>query len=160
MTSSVEILRAAGLRNTGPRRTVLDVLRETPHATAPQIEAALAGTGPKPDSGGKNLSHQGLYNVLEDLRAAGLVRTIEPAGSPVRYELRVGDNHHHVVCRQCGLVVDVDCHTGTAPCLVPIHDAGFRTIDQAEVTWWGVCEPCATQNDTATTEPVSRPTTN
>jgi Fur family transcriptional regulator, stress-responsive regulator len=87
------------------------------------------------------LSRQGLYNVLEDLTKAQLVRCIEPAGSPARYELRVGDNHHHLVCRRCGLIEDVDCSVGVAPCLTPDEDRGFA-VDEAEITWWGLCAQC------------------
>jgi Fe2+ or Zn2+ uptake regulation protein len=144
MRSSIELLREAGLRNTAPRRAVIEVLRAAPHATAPQIAEELGRLEPAVE--GKRSakpSHQGLYNVLEDLRGAGVIRCIEPAGSSTRYELRVGDNHHHVICRRCGFVADVDCHTGPAPCLIPIDDNGFRVIDEAEVTWWGVCEACA-----------------
>jgi Fur family ferric uptake transcriptional regulator len=84
---------------------------------------------------------QGAYEVLAALTTAGLLRRIEPAGSPARYEARVADNHHHVVCRSCGLMADVDCATRTAPCLAPVGAPGF-VIDEAEVTWWGLCADC------------------
>ncbi|MFD7923553.1 Fur family transcriptional regulator [Streptomyces sp. NPDC059740] len=137
MTAVTDLLRRAGLRNTAPRRAVLGALQEAPHATAPDLETAL-GIGRDRSA---VLSRQSLYNVLEDLRLAGAVRRIEPAGSPARYELRVGDNHHHVVCRGCGLVRDVDCAVGAAPCLTPVQAEGFE-VDEAEVTWWGMCARC------------------
>jgi Fur family ferric uptake transcriptional regulator len=112
---------------------VLGVLAGQPHATAAQIAGSLPGLG---------LSRQGLYNILDDFTRVGLVRCIEPAGSAARYELRVGDNHHHLVCRHCGRVEDVACAVGAAPCLEPSDDSGFA-IDEAEVTWWGTCAACA-----------------
>jgi Fur family ferric uptake transcriptional regulator len=133
------LLKRKGLRNTAQRRAVLAALRENPHATAPDLENRI-GIG-RASSSAAGLSRQGLYNVLEDMTRAGLVRCIEPAGSPARYELRVGDNHHHVVCRECGRVEDIDCTVGTAPCLDPGEDKGF-TIDEAEITWWGICDRC------------------
>jgi Fur family ferric uptake transcriptional regulator len=137
------LLRRKGLRNTGQRRAVLAALGESPHATTPDLEAKI-GVGQASSTAG--LSRQGLYNVLDDLTRAGLVRCIEPAGSPARYELRVGDNHHHVVCRRCGLIEDIDCAVGTAPCLDPTDDKGF-VIDEAEITWWGICAPCNAERD-------------
>jgi Fur family ferric uptake transcriptional regulator len=97
--------------------------------------------GLKGDRSTAGLSRQGLYNVLDDLTRADLVRCIEPAGSPARYELRVGDNHHHLVCRSCGRIEDVDCVIGAAPCLDPAENKGFA-IDEAEITWWGMCDRC------------------
>ncbi|MFB9837872.1 Fur family transcriptional regulator [Actinoallomurus acaciae] len=136
MDDLAALLRSKGLRNTGQRRAVLGALKDNPHATAPDLEVGL-GVG-KASSG---LSRQGLYNVLEDLTRANLIRCIEPAGSPARYELRVGDNHHHLVCRQCGRVEDIDCAVGAAPCLDPAEDKGFA-IEEAEITWWGLCASC------------------
>ncbi|MFF7333961.1 transcriptional repressor [Streptomyces sp. NPDC008150] len=137
MAPSVDdLLRGKGLRSTAQRRAVLEALRGHPHSTASELEARIAA-GP----GAGALSRQGLYNVLEDLDGVHLVRRIEPAGSPARYELRVGDNHHHLVCRGCGRVEDVDCAVGAAPCLDPLEDKGFA-IDEAEITWWGVCVDC------------------
>jgi Fe2+ or Zn2+ uptake regulation protein len=135
------LLKRKGLRNTAQRRAVLAALRDSPHATAPDLEDRI-GVG-KASSSATALSRQGLYNVLEDMTRADLVRCIEPAGSPARYELRVGDNHHHAVCRACGRVEDIDCAIGTAPCLDPVEDKGF-TIDEAEITWWGICDRCKT----------------
>ena len=127
-------LRSVGLRPTAIRLTVLDVLATMPHAGVPDIAAAvreLLGSA----------SRQSVYDALDQLLHAQLVRRIEPAGSPARYELRVGDNHHHVVCRRCGLAVDVDCAVGEAPCLEPSHTHGFD-LDEAEVTFWGLCPQC------------------
>jgi Fe2+ or Zn2+ uptake regulation protein len=131
--TAADDLRRTGLRNTVQRRAVLGALAQLPHSTAAQVAAAIPGV---------DLSRQGLYNVLDDLTRAGLVRSIEPAGSAARYELRVGDNHHHVVCRGCGRVEDVPCAVGAAPCLEPSDGQGFA-IDEAEVTWWGRCAECA-----------------
>lgn len=133
MDAAAEDLRRSGLRNTAHRRAVLATLAGMPHSTAAEVAGALGQDG---------LSRQGLYNVLDDLTRVGLVRCIEPAGSAARYELRVGDNHHHVVCRRCGRVEDVACAVGSAPCLDPSESQGFA-IDEAEVTWWGLCAECA-----------------
>jgi Fur family transcriptional regulator, stress-responsive regulator len=141
MTTADELIRRAGLRSTAQRRAVLDVLLTRPHLTAPELADAVPAA----------LSHQGLYNVLDDLRRAGLVRSFEPAGSIARYEARVGDNHHHLVCRGCGRVTDVDCAVGAPPCLAPVDRTGFATVEEAEVTWWGTCSTCATQQQGPTT---------
>jgi Fur family ferric uptake transcriptional regulator len=127
-------LRAAGLRVTQPRLTVLAALGEHPHADVETIAAAA-----RQRLGA--LSTQAVYDILKALSDAGLVRRIEPAGHPARFETRVGDNHHHVVCRDCGATADVDCATGSAPCLDPMSAAGF-VIDEAEVTYWGRCPNC------------------
>jgi len=128
-------LRAAGLRVTRPRLAVLEAVRTQPHLdTQSLIAAARARLG--------SVSHQAVYDVLRALVSAGLVRSIEPQGLEARYEARVGDNHHHVVCRDCGAIADVDCATGAAPCLTPSADAGF-VIDEAEVVFWGRCPSCA-----------------
>ena len=100
------------------------------------------------------LSHQAVYDVLRALTAAGLVRRIEPAGSTARYESRVGDNHHHVVCRSCGVIADVDCAVGDTPCLTASDDRGFA-IDEAEVIYWGRCPDCS-PNPLAEQMPLSR----
>ncbi len=130
-----ERLRVAGLRVTAPRLAVLDVLDGSPeHPTSEQIATAVrARIG--------SVSTQAVYGVLDAFAAAGLVRRIEPAGSPARYESRVGDNHHHIVCRTCGATADVACVVGAAPCLDPSDAAGFA-IDQAEITFWGLCPTC------------------
>ena len=90
---------------------------------------------------GVTISTQAAYDVCEALHAAGLARRIEPAGGPARYEARVGDNHHHLVCRSCGMTADVDCAIGAAPCLTPAQHHGFA-IDEAEITYWGLCPNC------------------
>jgi Fur family ferric uptake transcriptional regulator len=127
-------LRAAGLRVTRPRLAVLDAVRAQPHLdTKALIGAARARLGA--------VSHQAVYDVLRALVNTGVVRRIQPEGSDARYEARVGDNHHHVVCRDCGAIADVDCTTGAAPCLTPSADAGF-VIDEAEVVFWGRCPSC------------------
>jgi Fur family transcriptional regulator, stress-responsive regulator len=134
-------LRTASLRVTSPRIAVLLAAHEQPHAdTETLIGAARERLGA--------VSHQAVYDVLRALTAAGLLRRIQPAGSVARYEARVGDNHHHVVCRSCGAIADVDCAGGQAPCLTPSDDAGF-TVDEAEVTYWGRCPSCATSTDPA-----------
>lgn len=138
MSTEEEMLRAAGLRVTRPRLAVLLALRERPHA---DTTAVLAGVRTHLPS----VSHQAVYDCLGALTDAGLLRRIQPAGSVARYELRVGDNHHHVVCRTCGAVEDVDCAVGGAPCLDPSADHGF-VIDEAEVIYWGRCPACSAQS--------------
>jgi Fur family ferric uptake transcriptional regulator len=127
-------LRAVGLRVTRPRLAVLEVLASHPHADADTIVTAARGAHP-------SLSPQAVYGVLKALVDRGLARRIEPAGAPALFELRVGDNHHHLVCRGCGVVVDVDCAVGPAPCLTPSDTAGF-VVDEAEVVFWGLCPGC------------------
>ena len=130
------MLRTAGLRVTRPRLAVLDAVHTHPHVdTDALIGAARARVGA--------VSHQAVYDVLRVLTDKGLVRRIQPQGSVARYEARVGDNHHHLVCRSCGTIVDVDCTVGAAPCLGPSDDAGF-VVDEAEVVFWGRCPTCAT----------------
>ncbi|WP_172382499.1 Fur family transcriptional regulator [Streptomyces sp. MNP-20] len=137
---AADLLRAKGLRSTAQRRAVLTALHGHPHSTAAELESRIGVTGGGAPSSG-SLSRQGLYNVLDDLARAALIRCIEPAGSPTRYELRVGDNHHHLVCRSCGRIEDVDCSVGHAPCLEPGDDRGFA-VDEAEIIWWGLCADC------------------
>ncbi|GGV30344.1 Fur family transcriptional regulator [Streptomyces spectabilis] len=134
------LLRAKGLRSTAQRRAVLSALDGHPHSTAAELESRI-GVAAEASPAAGSLSRQGLYNVLDDLARARLIRCIEPAGSPTRYELRVGDNHHHLVCRSCGRIEDVDCTVGHAPCLTPENDRGFA-VDEAEIIWWGVCASC------------------
>ena len=132
----VSSLRAADLRVTRPRLAVLGAVRSRPHAdTESIITIVRAELG--------EVSHQAVYDVLRALTTAGLVRRIEPAGSVARYESRVADNHHHVVCRSCGVIADVDCAVGETPCLTASQDHGF-VIDEAEVTYWGLCHQCST----------------
>lgn len=130
------MLRSASLRVTGPRVAVLSALHEHPHADTDNIfDVVHAHLGV--------VSLQAVYDVLRALTAAGLVRRIQPAGSVARYEPRVGDNHHHVVCRSCGAIGDVACAVGAAPCLTASDDLGFA-IDEAEVIYWGLCPGCVT----------------
>jgi Fur family transcriptional regulator, stress-responsive regulator len=129
------VLRAAALRVTRPRLAVLAAVDQLPHADTEAITRAARARLPE-------ISHQTVYDALNALTAAGIVRRIQPAGSLARYETRVGDNHHHVVCRRCGVVADVDCAVGQAPCLTASDDLGFA-IDEAEITYWGVCPDCA-----------------
>jgi Fur family transcriptional regulator, stress-responsive regulator len=130
------LLRGAALRVTRPRVAVLTAVHQHPHADTDSIirtvRADLA-----------DVSTQAVYDVLRALTTAGLVRRIEPAGSAARYEARVGDNHHHCVCRSCGDIADVDCAVGYTPCLTASHDHGF-SIDEAEVVYWGLCPDCST----------------
>lgn len=128
------LLRSRGLRVTRPRVAVLEVLAEGGHLEVDEIATQVRT---RLDS----VSTQAVYDVLGALSRAGLARRIEPAGSPARYESRVGDNHHHVVCRGCGEVADVDCAVGEAPCLDPSSAHGF-VVDEAEVTFWGLCPAC------------------
>ena len=129
-------LRGVGLRVTRPRVAVLDAVHDHPHADTDSIIRAARRDLP-------DVSHQAVYDVLRALTDAGLVRRIQPAGSVARYEARVGDNHHHVVCRSCGAVADVDCAVGHTPCLDASDSRGF-VIDEAEVTYWGTCSDCTT----------------
>jgi Fur family transcriptional regulator, stress-responsive regulator len=140
-----DALRSRGLRATGPRLAVLGALAELPsHVTVEQVErAARARIG--------TLSTQAVYDILRALHDVGLVRRIEPAGSPALFETRVGDNHHHVVCRSCGSIADVECAVGEAPCLTASDDAGFQ-IGEAEVIYWGRCPDCQRSTAIRTTE--------
>jgi len=133
--STAEELRGAGLRVTAARVALLETVRGGDHLDAEAIAAGVR------DRVG-HVSLQAVYEALHALAAAGLIRRIEPAGSPTRYEGRVMDNHHHVVCRSCGVVADVDCATGEAPCLTASDDHGF-SIDEAEVVYWGLCPDCS-----------------
>ncbi|MFB9313957.1 Fur family transcriptional regulator [Nocardioides plantarum] len=130
------VLRAHSLRVTRPRLGVLSVLHDHPHLDTDAVIGRLRATG-------QVVSHQAVYDVLRVLTEAGVVRRIQPAGASALYELRVGDNHHHVVCRTCGAIADVDCAVGHAPCLTASDDHGF-VVDEAEVVFWGQCPRCAT----------------
>lgn len=127
-------LRGAGLRVTGPRVATLRVLDASPHVAADEIASAV-----RRDLG--TVSTQAVYDVLRALADAGLVRRIEPAGSSARYETRAGDNHHHLVCRICGAIEDVDCAVDVVPCLTPSERHGYE-VDEAEVIYWGTCPAC------------------
>jgi Fe2+ or Zn2+ uptake regulation protein len=139
-------LREATLRVTRPRLAVLGAVHRTPHADTDAIIGAV-----RADLG--DVSHQAVYDVLRVLTTAGLVRRIQPSGSVARYEARVDDNHHHVVCRSCGAIADVDCAVGHVPCLTASDDHGF-TIDEAEVVYWGLCPRCAQNGTTPQDHPV------
>jgi Fur family transcriptional regulator, stress-responsive regulator len=130
-----EQLRTADLRVTRPRVAVLEAVHAHPHADTETIFGAVRSALPE-------VSRQAVYDVLNALTAVGLVRRIQPSGSVARYESRVDDNHHHVVCRSCGVIADVDCAVGDTPCLTASDDLGF-TIDEAEVIYWGLCPDCA-----------------
>ena len=133
------MLRETDLRVTRPRLSVLAAVHEHPHADTDTLIGLV-----RADLG--EVSHQAVYDVLRALTANGLVRRIQPAGSVARYEARVGDNHHHVVCRSCGTIADVDCAVGELPCLTASDDHGFL-IDEAEVVYWGLCPECSTARD-------------
>ncbi len=152
------VLRGRGLQVTAQRLAVLRAVSTHPHATAEAlIDAVRADIGA--------ISRQGMYDVLGQLAEVGLVRRIQPMGSPARFEDRVADNHHHLVCRGCGTVVDVDCAVGAAPCLIAANDEGY-VIDEAEVCYWGRCPSCqsadpavamSTEDANTSTEPASQP---
>lgn len=130
------MLRAAALSVTRPRLAVLSAVHAHPHTDTESVIGAVRGELPK-------VSHQAVYDSLRALTAAGLLRRIQPSGSVARYEARIGDNHHHVVCRSCGAIADVDCVVGEAPCLTASDDRGYL-IDEAEVVYWGLCPDCST----------------
>jgi Fur family transcriptional regulator, stress-responsive regulator len=136
VTDFERMLREAALRVTRPRLAVLTAVHHHPHSDTDSIIGVV-----RDDLG--DVSHQAVYDVLRALSAAGLVRRIQPAGSVARYESRTGDNHHHVVCRSCGVIADVDCAVGDTPCLTPSDDHGIA-IDEAEVIYWGLCPDCST----------------
>lgn len=140
-------LRAAALRVTRPRLAVLAALREHPHVDTETVIALVRAEHPM-------VSHQTVYDVLRALTDAGLVRRIQPAGAVARYESRIGDNHHHAVCRSCGAIEDVDCAVGEAPCLTASDAHGF-VVDEAEVVYWGICPRCASDRH-ASEPPVRR----
>jgi Fe2+ or Zn2+ uptake regulation protein len=135
-TETEQVLRDNDLRITRPRVAVLESVRENPHSDTGSIIALV-----REKIG--DVSHQAVYDVLRVLTEAGLLRHIQPSGSVARYESRIGDNHHHVVCRTCGAVADVDCVTGAAPCMEGSDHHGYE-IDECEVTFWGVCPACRT----------------
>lgn len=139
-TDYEEMLRGVSLRVTRPRIAVLAAVHDHPHAHTDSIIGVV-----RAELG--DVSTQAVYDVLRALTDTGLVRRIEPAGSVARYESRVADNHHHVVCRSCGAVADVDCAVGHTPCLTASDDHGY-SIDEAEVTYWGLCPTCSTARPT------------
>ena len=139
------MLRDVSLRVTRPRVAVLNAVYTHPHADTDSIIRAVRSDLP-------DVSHQAVYDSLSTLTTAGLVRRIQPSGSVARYESRVGDNHHHVVCRSCGTIADVDCAVGDAPCLTASDDNGF-SIDEAEVIYWGLCPDCAGAQHVSRSQP-------
>jgi Fe2+ or Zn2+ uptake regulation protein len=144
-----DLLRRHGVQVTAQRLAVLRAVTDRPHSTSDDVAGVVR------DQIGA-ISRQAVYDALGVLTDKGLLRRIEPAGSSARYEARVGDNHHHLVCRTCGRTVDVDCAIGTAPCLTAAEDAGFE-VDEAEVVYWGRCPDCAAAGPRRTTPPT--PTT-
>jgi Fur family transcriptional regulator, stress-responsive regulator len=144
--TTAEKLRGAGLRVTAARVALLETVRGGDHLG---VEAIATGVRDRVG----HVSLQAVYEGLHALTAAGLVRRIEPAGSPARYEGRISDNHHHLVCRSCGAVADVDCAVGAAPCLTASDDHGF-SIDEAEVIYWGLCPDCSTATSSWVTRPA------
>jgi Fur family transcriptional regulator, stress-responsive regulator len=136
--TTADELRRAGLRVTAVRVALLETVRSGDHLG---VEAVASGVRGRVG----HVSLQAVYEALHALTAAGLMRRIEPAGSPPRYEGRVGDNHHHLVCRSCGAVADVDCAVGEAPCLTPSDHRGF-TLNEAEVIYWGRCADCSSRS--------------
>ncbi|PQE02359.1 Fur family transcriptional regulator [Mycolicibacterium parafortuitum] len=142
-------LRGAHLRVTRPRLAVLEAVSGQPHADTDTIFGTVRAALP-------DVSRQAVYDVLAALTTVGLVRRIQPTGSVARYESRVGDNHHHIVCRSCGVIADVDCAVGDAPCLVPSDPTGELDgfiVDEAEVVYWGFCPDCAAAQGTSITTP-------
>ena len=135
-------LRSASMRVTRPRLAVLAALRDHPHVDTDAVIALVRADHPA-------ISHQAVYDVLRALTDAGLVRRIQPSGATARYESRVRDNHHHVVCRSCGAIADVDCVVGQTPCLTASNDQGFR-VDEAEVVYWGTCPDCTSSTEPST----------
>ncbi|GGK99008.1 transcriptional repressor [Sphaerisporangium melleum] len=135
----VELLHDAGLRVTAARMAILHTVRSGDHL---DVDAIYRGVRERVG----HVSLQAIYDGLHAMHGAGLLNRIEPMGSPARYEARVGDNHHHLVCRACGKVADVDCATGEAPCLDPVDAAGFR-VDEADVIYWGACPECLSRSN-------------
>ena len=142
-TDPSESLRHRGLRVTAQRLAVLRAVAEAPHATADGVAVSV-----RREIG--SISIQAVYDALAALTENGLLRRIQPSGSPARYEDRVGDNHHHLVCRVCDRMVDVDCAVGDAPCLTAVEDLGYE-VDEAEVIYWGRCAECAAASEKGTT---------
>ena len=138
LTDPADLLRQRGYRVTGQRLAVLRAVSSSPHVTADAVaETVRAELG--------SISLQAVYDVLGVLVEVGLIRRIQPAGSPALFETRVSDNHHHVICRSCGRAADVDCAVGSAPCLTAVDDKGYE-IDEAEVIYWGRCPECQSMN--------------
>ena len=148
LLTPADTLRERGLRVTAQRLAVLRAVSSEPHLTADVVaETVRAEVG--------SISLQAVYDSLGALAEAGMIRRIQPAGSPALFETRVSDNHHHAICRYCGRVDDVDCALGTAPCLTAVDDMGYE-IDEAEVIYWGRCPECATA-ESSTRSPTTQP---
>ena len=148
MTDSADLLRSHGLQVTAQRLAVLRAVSTHPHATADTVAEVS-----RDDIGA--ISRQSVYDALNALVESGIVRRIQPAGSSARFETRVGDNHHHLICRDCGCVVDVDCAVGYTPCLTAADRMGFE-VDEAEVSYWGRCPDCAGHHARGTHESTSQ----
>jgi Fur family transcriptional regulator, stress-responsive regulator len=148
VTDPAELFRQRGIQVTAQRLAVFRAVSGQPHITADAVAEAV-----RTEIGA--ISLQSVYDALGLLVAEGLVRRIQPAGSPARFEDRIGDNHHHLICRICGRVVDVDCATGSAPCLTAMDDMGYE-IDEAEVAYWGRCPECVVQDRPRPDAPVPR----
>jgi Fur family transcriptional regulator, stress-responsive regulator len=144
-----DLLRQQGTQVTAQRLAVLRVVSSRPHATADQIEESV-----RAEIGA--VSHQAIYDALGMLTEKGLIRRIQPARSPARYENRVDDNHHHLVCRRCGITVDADCAVASAPCLEAADSRGF-VVDEAEVIYWGICPACQEASSPDTTKDITSP---
>jgi Fe2+ or Zn2+ uptake regulation protein len=144
--AAIQLLRQHGVQVTAQRLAIMRVVAEYPHATADQL-------GGEVRSQLGSISRQSVYDSLGMLVDINLVRRIQPAGSPARYETRVGDNHHHLICRSCRTMFDVDCATGEVPCLTASDDHGFE-VDEAEVIYWGRCPTCRKSASSATAEPT------
>lgn len=146
---SAALLRGRGIQVTAQRLAVLRAVSAQPHITADVVADVV-----RTEIGA--ISLQSVYDALGMLVTEGLVRRIQPSGSPARFEARVGDNHHHLICRECGRVVDVDCAVGAAPCLAPIDGRGYE-IDEAEVAYWGRCPDCLAHRGSTTRVKVPQP---
>lgn len=144
-----DVLRASGVQITAQRLAVWRAVSGRPHVTADAVAEAV-----RTEIGA--ISRQSVYDTLTMLVAKGLVRRIQPAGSPARFEARVGDNHHHLICRVCGRTTDVDCAVGVAPCLTALDAQGYQ-VDEAEVIYWGRCPECASGSTDATADPSLQP---
>ena len=151
MTDSAALLRERGIHVTAQRLAVLRAVSGQPHITADAVAEVV-----RTEIGA--ISLQSVYDALGLLVSEGLLRRIQPSGSPARFEDRVGDNHHHLICRTCGRVIDIDCAVGSAPCLTAIDDRGYE-IDEAEVAYWGRCPDCLEQSRTSPTgrQTMARP---
>jgi Fur family ferric uptake transcriptional regulator len=146
VTDSAALLRQRGIQVTAQRLAVLRAVAGQPHITADAVAEVV-----RTEIGA--ISLQSVYDALGLLVSEGLIRRIQPSGSPARFEDRVGDNHHHLICRTCGRVVDIDCAVGSTPCLTPIDDSGYE-IDEAEVAYWGRCPDCLEQSRPPATPPT------